>query len=164
MSRVILIVTLILTATANLYAANDPFPVPVTGNDIRDAYLNSERWDGKLIALAGSVLEIKEGNQGKPLIRLSVRKPNDNDTSIWVGSLVRPEAGQIKPGHIIRVLGYLSSIESTDSIVAKTVRDPLFLLGFCLVNQSATTGLFLPSAINQCDEWKNGTIPKNVRK
>ncbi|HEX6176267.1 MAG TPA: hypothetical protein VF089_19840 [Candidatus Binatia bacterium] len=118
----------------------------------------------KVDGLAGLIQEIKEGNQGKPLIRLSLLKPNDNDTSIWVGSLVRPEAGQIKPGHIIRVLGYLSSIESTDSVVAKTVRDPLFLLGFCLVNQSTTTGLFLPSAINQCDEWKNGTIPKNVRQ
>ena len=118
----------------------------------------------KVDGLAGLIQEIKEGNQGKPLIRLSLLKPNDNDTSIWVGSLVRPEAGQIKPGHIIRVLGYLSSIESTDSVVAKTVRDPLFLLGFCLVNQSTTTGLFLPSAINQFDEWKNGTIPKNVRQ
>ena len=30
-----------VTSAANLYGADDPFPVPVTGNDNRDAYLNS---------------------------------------------------------------------------------------------------------------------------
>lgn len=164
MSRAILIIGLMATMAANLYGANDPFPVPITGNDIRDAYLNTGEWDGKLIGLAGVIQEIKEGNQGKPLFRISLRKPNDNETSIWVGSLVKPEAGQMQAGHIIRVLGYLSTIDSTDSVTAKIVKDPLFLVGFCLVNQSNTKAFFLPAGVNQCNEWKNGAIPKDVRK
>ena len=162
--RFILIMTLMLTAVANLFGANDPFPVPITGNEIHDAYLNSGMWDGKMIGLAGLIQEIKDGKQAKPLIRVLLRKPNDNNTSIWVGSLVKPEAGQIQPGHIIRVLGYLSLIDKTDSGTAETVKDPLFLIGFCLVNQSNKSAIFLPAGVNQCNEWKKGTIPKNLRK
>ena len=69
----------------------------------------------------------------------------------------------MQAGHIIRVLGYLSTIDSTDSVTAKIVKDPLFLVGFCLVNQSDTKPFFLPG-VNQCNEWKNGAIPKDVRK
>ena len=162
--RLILILTFMLMDAGILYGANEPFPVPTTGNDIQDAYLNPGKWSGRLIALAGLIQEIKDGNQGKPLIRLSLRKPNENNTSIWVGSLVKPEAGQIQPGQIVRVLGYLSLVDSTDPLTAETVKVPLFLMGFCLVNQSNKIALFLPAGVNQCNEWKNGTIPKDFPK
>jgi hypothetical protein len=162
--RLILILIFTLTDAEILYGANDPFPVPMTGNDIQDAYLNTEKWDGKLIGLAGIIQEIKDGNQGKPLIRVSLRKPNDNNISIWVGSLVKPEPGQIQVGQIIRVLGYLYLIDSTDPLTAATVKDPLFLMAFCLVNQSNKIAFFLPAGVNQCNEWKTGTIPKDHRK
>ena len=60
MSRAILIIGLMATMVANLYGANDPFPVPITGNNIRDAYLNTGEWDRKLIGLAGVIQELKK--------------------------------------------------------------------------------------------------------
>lgn len=162
--RLILILIVMLTDAGILYGASDPFPVPTTGNDIQDAYLNSGKWDGKLIGITGLIQDIKDGNQGNPLIRVSLRKPNENNTSIWIGSLVKPEAGQIQRGQIIRVLGYLSLIDSTDLLTAETVKDPLFLMGFCLVNQSNKIAVFLPAGVKQCNDWKNGAIPNDVRK
>jgi len=161
-----LIVTLLLSAIV-VYAgdaAAEPFQIPTSGNDIREAYLVPAASEGRVVGLAGLVQEIEKGHNGRPLIRVALRKPNDAKTSIWIGSLVTPKAGQIAVGQIVRVLGYLSRVDANDSLTQSVVKDPLFVIGFCLVDEASKVGIFLPEGIKQCIAWQEGAMPSDLAK
>ena len=57
---------------------------------------NPKKWDGKFIALRGTVDRLEPGPLGKPHIQLTARDPSGDDHTIWVGSIVKPPVGWVK--------------------------------------------------------------------
>jgi hypothetical protein len=111
-------------------------------------------YNEKLIAVEGLITRIESGPAGKPLIQIML--PNPIMKELWIGSLVADEDSLLKQGHIIRVLGYLNSVDSETSELTGLSSDDYFVLGFCILNISEMKELFLNAGLKQCKSWKNG--------
>lgn len=123
-----------------------------------------KKWDGKFIALRGTVDRLEPGPLGKPLIQLTARDPSGNDHTIWVGSLVKPPIGWMKPGQTIRVAGYFSFIAPWDGAPPESRRmiGDYHLLAQCVVNETTSLVAELEDGIRQCERWRNGEHPERL--
>ncbi|NKF24321.1 hypothetical protein [Solimonas marina] len=113
---------------------------------------------GKLAAIEGVILRIAKGPKDKPMYQVSLPPPVS--TTIWVASLFSDSNGVLEVGDNLRVLGFLQTVKSDDSWTASVTTDKAHMLGFCFIDIPKEKSLFLPAGIEQCKEWRSGTIPE----
>jgi hypothetical protein len=111
--------------------------------------------DGHTLAVEVQVKEVAAGAYGKPYIRTAFA---DGTDTLWLAPVVDP-SGSIEVGDIIRVMGYVASIEGTESASLKSINPSGYhLLVICYYNFRTKHGLFFPfkSEPNQCSRWRDG--------
>ncbi len=76
--------------------------------------------EGKLTALAGEVVEIKDGPDNKKCYRLNLPLKDIND--IWVLPIAPIEEGQVKLGDSVVFRGYISAVDSFKGSQKQTIK------------------------------------------
>jgi hypothetical protein len=140
--------------------AGEPFPAENT--DYFDDSGFDSSFEGKLIALEGQITRIELAPQGRPLIQLLLPAPLYR--SVWVGVLIPDASGQLKQGHVVRVLGYLQQVAPDDTWTKAITADPHHVLGFCFLNLTSMQGIYLPAGIRQCQAWEAGQSAEALSK
>jgi len=141
----------ILLLMANFSQA-EPYPAP--NSLFKKIKINPKKWNKKLVAFEGMVIQIEKGPRNKPYFKIKMPQPIMED--IWIASLF-DNSINIKKNDIVRVLGYYAVVEKDDPM--KNInKEKHHLIGFCMLNISSKKAYFFPPAIKQCQDWKNGII------
>lgn len=129
------------------------FPVTFTTDSLSAAKNNLDKWDGKLIAAQCVVKQIEKGYYSKPFYKCHL----SDEGFIWIGSLM-DDFKRIQIDDTVRVLGYISKVEKSDSISKKYNALNFQLLAFGLLNLTQQKAYNAPGVDTQFNEWKAGII------
>ncbi len=112
-----------------------------------------KRWENKIIALEGEVIEITRTKQNTPYYKLRI-----GENAIWVASMIDSENEKV--GNLIRVVGYLFEILENDNQYETSIHNEKHhIIAFGVINMENNKLAYFPGAVNQIKEWIGGKIP-----
>jgi hypothetical protein len=140
------------------------YPVKNNHDSINDAYLHPAKWDGRSIAVQGTIKSILLSPNGQPSIELSV--DNDQQTIIWAMSAFRmSDLSFFQVGQELRAMGWLRDSETFGKAIHSNLptKDTMILLPICLVKIPNFSAVYDDKYQEYCEAWRRGYMPENLR-
>lgn len=124
--------------------------------DIERAYSSPEDWNGRLVSVAGTIEQIEDGHKEKPYIKIRLQAPNEQKTSLWIGSLLNLDGYDLKVGKGIVAMGIIAKVKPRDEVAVSFNSGAIHMLGYCFVDPKSEKAFFQPVAMEQCNDWARG--------
>jgi hypothetical protein len=126
-------------------------PLNLDSQRIKQVEKDLSRYQGKVVAFEANVIDIKEGNVGKPFYKVVL-----GDEYLWIAG--HGQMGDISKGQKLRILG-LICLWTNDSLNEKYNDKKYFILSLAHINMETKMASVFPDAISEYDIWTKGQIP-----
>jgi hypothetical protein len=140
------------------------YPVKNDQISIKEAYSNSERWEGRAVSIEGMVKSIETNARGQPSIELAV-----GGTTIWATwPLVKTNGMDtfLSVGEKLRVFGWMRDTIAWSRVTHLDLprQNPMTLLPICLVRVRNSDAVFDSKYAEYCEAWQKGFMPPDMAR
>lgn len=138
------------------------YPVKHAAAIVRDAYDTPMEWDGRFLAIQGTIKTVVTNSRGQPNFELTL---DDGETSIWLIWALRQQLPPfLTEGSVIRAAGWLRNSQEMESILAVKLprQQSLLLASVCLVDGRNFNAIFDKKYAEYCEGWRRGLTPPDM--
>jgi hypothetical protein len=151
----------------SLPAAEKRYPVKNDSNSIKAAYSQPAQWEGRAVAVEGTVRSTDTDARGHPSIELALE--TIGDTTIWATWPLTNTTGMdsfLRVGEKLRVLGWVRDSVAWSQLTHLDLprQNPLTLLPICLVKVRNSDAVFDGKYAEYCDAWQKGYMPPDLAR
>lgn len=141
------------------------YPVKHSQAAIKEAYSKPELWDGRAVAIEGTVRSVETNARGQPSIELTLGM--DGNTTIWATWPTANGKGMsrfLQVGERLRAFGWLRDTAEWSKVIRWDLpkQNPMTLLPICLVKVHSSDAVFDSSYVEYCDAWQKGLMPPDM--
>jgi hypothetical protein len=134
---------------------------------VKEAYSHTAEWEGRAVAMEGTIKSIEVDDRGHPSIELLLAQ--DGAMTIWATWPLTNTKGMdsfLRVGERLRVLGWLRDSVAWAKVTHLGLprQNPMTLLPICLVKVHNSDALFDSKYLEFCDAWQKGFMPPNMAR
>lgn len=139
------------------------FPVWTSSLAISEAYAHVPQWEGRWVAVEGTVKSVQYTKSGQPSIELSFSKLGK--TTLWA-MWAPADTGNMGPflqvGQTLRAGGWLKATAPWAKAVGVSLprQNPMTMVAVCLVIPS--NSIFDSDYSDACSAWQKGVTPPSL--
>ena len=141
------------------------YPIKNDPSSIKDAYSQSAQWEGRAVAVEGTVRSTETDARGHPSIELVLGAVGN--TTIWVTWPLTNTTGMdsfLRVGEKLRVLGWVRDSIAWSKVTHLDLprQNPMTLLPICLVKVRNSDAVLDNKYVEYCDAWQRGIMPPDM--